>query len=110
METMASAQPPLLLRFHLVQMRVLYSVETGEAYKAGIDISGLDLAARAAHFFAAGSDALNRGRRQDAEQSLAALRALKPSTAADDVRHGHAYAGDVQDCRRLWKINSRRCC
>jgi tetratricopeptide (TPR) repeat protein len=94
-ETMATAQPPLLLRFHLAQMRVLYSVETGEAYQAGIDISGLDLPARAAHFFAAGSDALNRGRRQDADQSLAALRALKPSTATDDVRHGHAYPGDV---------------
>ena len=51
METMASAQPPLLLRFHLVQMRVLYSVETGEAYKAGIDISGLDVASRAGRFF-----------------------------------------------------------
>jgi tetratricopeptide (TPR) repeat protein len=95
MENMASAQPPLLLRFHLVQMRVMYSVETGEAYNAGIDISGLDLTARAAHFFAAGSDALNRGRRQDAEHALAALRALKPSTAAGDVRHGHAYGGDV---------------
>ena len=32
----------------------MYSVETGEAHKAGIDMSGLDLAARAAHFFAAG--------------------------------------------------------
>ena len=59
METMAGAQPPLLLRFHLVQMRVLHSVETGDAYKAGIDMSGLDLAVRGA-FFAAGSDALNR--------------------------------------------------
>ena len=53
-------------------------------YKTGVDISGLDLPARAAHFFAAGSDALNRGRRRDAEQALAALRTLKPSTAADD--------------------------
>ncbi len=95
-EKMAGAQPPLLLRFHLVQMRALHFVETGEAYKAGIDTSGLDLPARAAHFFAAGSDALNRGRRQDAEQSLAALRALKGSTAAHDVPHAHAYPGDVQ--------------
>nr|MBA2604996.1 hypothetical protein [Acidobacteriota bacterium] len=56
-----------------VQMRALHFVETGEAYKAGIDTSDLDLPARAAHLFAAGSDALNRGRRQDAEQSLGAL-------------------------------------
>jgi tetratricopeptide (TPR) repeat protein len=77
-------------------MRLLYSVETGEPYNAGTDISGLDLPARAAHFFAAGSDALNRGRRRDAERSLAALRTLKPSTAADDVGHGHAYPGDVR--------------
>ncbi len=95
-EKMAGAQPPLLLRFHLVQMRALHSIETGETYKAAVDTSGLDLPARAAHYFAAGSDALNRGRRQDAEQSLAALRALKGSTAAHDVPHGHASPGEVQ--------------
>jgi tetratricopeptide (TPR) repeat protein len=95
-EAMASAQPPLLLRFHLVQMRILYSVETGEAHKAGADISGLDVATRAAHFFAAGSDALNRGRREDAEHSLSALRALKPPAAAAAVPHGHDYPGDVR--------------
>lgn len=95
-EKMAGAQPPLLLRFHLVQMRALHFVETGEAYKAGIDTSDLDLPARAAHLFAAGSDALNRGRRQDAEQSLRALWVLKGSTAALDVPHAHAYPGDVQ--------------
>jgi tetratricopeptide (TPR) repeat protein len=95
-EKMAEAQPPLLLRFHLVQMRVLHSIETGAPYDDRTDISGLDLPARAAHFFAAGSDALNRGRRQDADRSLAALRALKGSTAAPDVRHAHAYAGDAQ--------------
>lgn len=95
-EKMAGAQPPLLLRFHLVQMRALHSIETGYAYRTGIDTSDLDLSARATHFFAAGSDALNRGRRQDAEQPLAALRALKGSTAAHDVPHAHTYAGDVQ--------------
>lgn len=95
-EKMAGDQPPVLLRFHLVQMRALQFVETGDAYKADIDTAGLDLPARAAHFFAAGSDALNRGRRREAEESLAALRALKGSTAALDGPHAHAYPGDVQ--------------
>ena len=95
-EKMAGAQPTLLLRFHLVQMRALHSVETGEAYKDGIDTSGLDLPARAANFFAVGSSALNRGRRRDAEQSLAALRALKGPTAPHEVPDAHAYPGDVQ--------------
>jgi tetratricopeptide (TPR) repeat protein len=97
-EKIAGAEPaPPLVRFHLVQMHTLHFVETGEAYRAGIDTVGLDLPARAAHFYAAGSDALNRGRRRDAEQALEALRALKGSTAAGDgVSHAHAYPGDVR--------------
>ncbi|MGH9309833.1 MAG: hypothetical protein ACRD1U_10690, partial [Vicinamibacterales bacterium] len=96
MEMAAGYQPPPLLRFYLVQMRVLHSIETGEPYGPGIDTSGLDLPARAAHFFAAGSDALNRGRRRDAEQALDALRSLTGSTAAPKPSHAHAYPGDVQ--------------
>jgi tetratricopeptide (TPR) repeat protein len=96
MEQMTAAQPSSLLRFHLVQMRAMYSIETGEPQKAGIDVSDIDLPARAANLFAAGTDALNRGRRQDAESSLAALRNLKPSAAAHDSHHGHVYQGDVQ--------------
>jgi tetratricopeptide (TPR) repeat protein len=96
MEQMTAAQPSSLLRFHLVQMRALYSIETGEAQKAGIDVTDIDLPARAARLFAAGTFALNRGRRQDAESSLAALRNLQPSTAAGDSRHAHVYQGDLQ--------------
>ena len=96
LERMAGDQPAPLLRFHVVQMRALQHVETGDSYGTGIDTSGLDLPARAAHFFAAGSDALNRGRRRDAEEALEALRALKGSTAAPDAPHAHAYAGDLQ--------------
>jgi tetratricopeptide (TPR) repeat protein len=96
MEQMTAAQPSSLLRFHLVQMRAMYSIETGEPQKAGIDVPDIDLPARAASLFTAGTGALNRGRRQDAESSLAALRNLKPSPAAHDSHHGQAYQGDVQ--------------
>jgi tetratricopeptide (TPR) repeat protein len=96
MEQMTAAEPSSLLRFHLVQMRAMYSIETGEPPRAGIDVSDIDLPARAAHLFAAGTDALNRGRRQDAERSVAALRNLQPSAAAADSPPGHGYQGDVQ--------------
>ena len=96
MEKMTAAQPSPALRFHLVQMHAMYSIETGEAPKAGVDVSDIDLPARAANLFAAGTDALNRGRRQDAERSLAALRNLQPSVAADDSHRDHVYQGDAQ--------------
>jgi tetratricopeptide (TPR) repeat protein len=95
MEAVAGAHSLPLLRFHLLQMRALYSVETGDPYNAIIDPSGLDLSAQATHFFVAGWDALNRGRRQDAEGALAALRDLKRSASAHEAHHGHAAAGDV---------------
>ena len=95
-EKMVAAEPSPLLRFHLIQMRAMYSIETGEPHKGGIDTSGLDLPARAAHLFAAGSDALNRDRREDAENSLAGLRSMKPSALSHDSHHGHIYPGDVQ--------------
>lgn len=96
LEKMAGDEPSPLLRFHLVQMRALRFVETGDAYRAAIDTSGLDLPARAAHFFAAGSDALNRGRRREAEEFLGALRGLTGSAAAGDGPHAHASPGDAQ--------------
>jgi tetratricopeptide (TPR) repeat protein len=95
-EKMAAAQPTALLRFHLVQMRAMYAIETGQPYKSDVDTSGLDLPARAAHLFAGGSDAMNRGRRADAESALAGIRNLKPSTAGNDSHHGHTYPGDFQ--------------
>lgn len=96
MEQRTAAQPSPRLRFHLVQMHALYSIETGEPTKAGLDVSDIDLSARAANLFVAGTDALNRGRRQDAERSLAALRNLQSSAAAGGSQHGHVYQGDVQ--------------
>jgi tetratricopeptide (TPR) repeat protein len=96
MEQRTAAQPSPRLRFHLVQMHAVYSIETGAAPTAGLDVSGIDLPARAANLFVAGSDALNRGRRQDAERSLAALRNLQSSAGSDGSHHGHVYQGDVQ--------------
>jgi tetratricopeptide (TPR) repeat protein len=94
-EGMAGDQPAPLVRFHLIQMRALQSIETGEAHETGLETAGLDVTAQAAHAFAAGTDALNRGRREDAERALAALRASTGPAARGDSHHGHAYAGDL---------------
>jgi tetratricopeptide (TPR) repeat protein len=96
MEQRTAAQHSPRLRFHLVQMHAMYSIETGAAPRAGLDVSDIDLPARAANLFVAGTAALNRGQRQDAERSLAALRDLQPPAAPDDSRHGHVYQGDVE--------------
>jgi tetratricopeptide (TPR) repeat protein len=88
----------LIARFHVVQMRAMYSIETGEPYTAGADTAGLDLPAAAADLFAAGWSALNQGRRETAELSLKGLQALRP-TGASAAHAGHTYAGDEQAAR-----------
>lgn len=96
MEERAAATPTPLARFHVVQMRAMYSVETGETHPARLDTSGLDLPARAAQLFAAGRDALNGGRRQEAENLLGALQNLPRSPAASDSVHGHHDPGQLE--------------
>ncbi len=96
MEQKAADQPTPLARFHVVQMRAMYAIETGEAHPARIDTSGLDLPARAAHLFAAGADALNGGRRQEAEVLLGALRSLPRSPTASRSPDAHHETGDLQ--------------
>lgn len=93
-EKLAGASPPPLILFHQLQMRTMYSVETGQPYDAGIDPAGLDIQAQATHFFVGGSDALNHGRRQDAEQALAALRGLKGAAPSRQGHDGHAHPVD----------------
>ena len=88
----------LIARFHLIQMRAMYSIETGEPYAESADTAGLDLPAVAADLFAAGWSALNQGRRETAERSLKLLRALRP-TGAGTAHAGHTYAGDEQAVR-----------
>lgn len=72
-----------LTRFHLVQMRAAYMIETGQQYpvRRGIDTSSLDLPAVASDLFAAGFLAHNRGDRTEAERSLAAIRKLSPASS-----------------------------
>jgi tetratricopeptide (TPR) repeat protein len=91
MERLAMTQPSSLARFHLIQMRAMYSIETGEPYQASETVS----AAAGTHFFAAGLSALNRGEREVAERALKDLRLLssptRPAGHAD-----HLHAGDAQ--------------
>ncbi len=108
MEGIAAAQPTPLARFHVVQMRAMYSIETGEMHPADIDTSDLDLPARAAHLFAAGRDALNGGRRQEAEDMLGALRALP----AQQPRRGRHTATSIRVSSTpwgSWSTNLPRC-
>lgn len=96
----AVAPLPPLLRFHLVHMRVMYSIETGKPYQAGVDTSGLDMSASGADLFASGMTALNSGLRDQAERSLASL---QPSTAPQSDHHRHLYPGDVQALQIMQK-------
>ena len=99
----AKRSPSRLIRFHLVQMRAAYAVETGELVPLpeGIGAGGLDLPAEAADLFATAVAALNSGRRPEAERSLAALRSLHAAAragapAAHAPAHDHLYPGDIQ--------------
>ncbi|HSB14833.1 MAG TPA: tetratricopeptide repeat protein, partial [Bryobacteraceae bacterium] len=99
----AKASPSPLIRFHLVQMCAVYSIETGRPCElpSGITTSGLDLPAVAANLLATGMANLNRGQRAGAESSLSELRKLKgalhPGSSETQMsHHDHIYPGDVQ--------------
>lgn len=99
----AKRSPSRLIRFHLVQMRAAYAVETGELVPLpeGAGAADLDLPAVAADLFATAATALNRGQRAEAERSLAGLRALRETARAGSPgvhasHHDHAYPGDIQ--------------
>ncbi|MPY86490.1 MAG: hypothetical protein GEU99_01040 [Luteitalea sp.] len=97
-ERLAAGEPAPLVRFHLVQMRAMYSIETGEPYELPTTVSGLDLPAVAAHHLATGMSALNRGNREEAERALAAIRTLGAATEPRARGHhaDHVYPGDAQ--------------
>lgn len=96
MEQLAAKAAQPLIRFHLVHMRAMYSVETGEPYDAEGDIGGLDAAAVASHFLAAGMSALNRDRRDEADRCLQRIRSLRMrAEPGSGPRHdAHSYVGD----------------
>jgi tetratricopeptide (TPR) repeat protein len=88
-----------LIRFHLVQMRSAYQIETGQPYpiRGGVDTSNLDLPAVAGDLLATGFLAINRGDRAEAERSLAAIRKLSPASGPPSPQqHAHLYPADVQ--------------
>jgi len=88
-----------LIRFHLVQMRAAYQIETGQLYpiRGGIDTSNLDLPAVAGDLLATGFLASNRGDRAEAERSLGAIRKLSSASSPASARqHAHLYPADVQ--------------
>ncbi|HUS08751.1 MAG TPA: hypothetical protein VMZ52_20780, partial [Bryobacteraceae bacterium] len=92
----AGAAPPL--RFHLIQMRAMYSIETGAPYEADAETTGIDLAAAGADLLARGMTALNTGNKDQAEELLKRLQVLQKPFAtlpASDI-HRHVYAGDQE--------------
>lgn len=87
----------LLARFHLVQMRAMYSIETGEPYTA-TPTAGLDVPAVAADLFVTGSGALNSGHPELAAKSLEQLASVRSAGTAA-AHGGHTYSGDEQAAR-----------
>jgi Putative Zn-dependent protease, contains TPR repeats len=98
MERLASGDPRPLARFHLLQMRVMFAIETGEAYDSSSDLEAIDAPAVAAHHFARGMSSLHRGDQQEAERALQAIRSLGPgaSTGTHHHQNAHIYPGDAQ--------------
>jgi tetratricopeptide (TPR) repeat protein len=98
MGELSAREPTPLARFHLVQMQAMFAIETGEAYAPSAELDGIDSPAIAAHHFARGLSALNRGNQPGAEESLQAIRAIRTpaKSAAHDQHGGHMYPGDVQ--------------
>jgi hypothetical protein len=100
LEKLPAAGSAPLLRFHLVQMRALYSIETGQLYRSGADLSGLDLTGAGADLLAAGMSAINSGKQRDAESVLETLRQLRrrafePPSSASGVHH-QVYPSDAE--------------
>lgn len=101
MEQVASPDALPLVRFHLVQMRAAFAIDTGEPYIASTRTSDLDLPAVGADLLAAGLSALNHGRRADADAALAGLRGMReragaPVASDAHAGYGHSYPGDAQ--------------
>jgi tetratricopeptide (TPR) repeat protein len=96
MESLVSKEAPALVRFHLVQMRAMYSIEAGRPYTNTAITEDLDLPARAAGLFAAGVDALNHGNRGEADRSLASIRQLRAARATEAAHRDHMYPGDAR--------------
>jgi tetratricopeptide (TPR) repeat protein len=99
----ARVSPSRLIRFHLVQLRAAYRIETGDPEIAfgRIETGDLDLSAGAADLLAAGLISLDRGQRPEAETALAELRKLRQATpqypsSESAHAHDHVYPGDAQ--------------
>jgi tetratricopeptide (TPR) repeat protein len=87
-----------LIRYHLLQIRSAYQIETGRPYPIAyrLDASDLDVPAIAGDLLSQGLIAGNRGDRAGAERCLAAIRKLSPETTpAADGPHAHLHPADV---------------
>lgn len=95
----AGGHPPMLPLFHLTQMRIAHSIETGAPYQRSASTVGLDLPARAGDLYATAVTALHAGDRETAGKSLKEMRLLggeTPHQSADHGHGGHVYAGDAK--------------
>lgn len=95
----AGGHPPMLPLFHLTQMRIAHSIETGTPYQRSASTVGLDLPARAGDLYATAVTALHAGDREAAGKLLEEMRLLigeSPHSSADHGHGGHVYAGDAK--------------
>lgn len=95
----AGPHPAPLPLYHLVQMRVSQSIETGSPYQRAGNTAGLDLPARGADLYAAGVSALHEGERTGTLlEELRRLRGTEGGHSGNAAHghEGHAYAGDAR--------------
>ena len=95
----AGGHPPMLPLFHLTQMRIAHSIETGTPYQRSASTVGLDLPARAGDLYATAVTALHAGDREAAGKLLEEMRLLvgeSSHSSADHGHGGHVYAGDAK--------------
>ncbi|MCC6262133.1 MAG: tetratricopeptide repeat protein [Bryobacterales bacterium] len=93
----AGGNPPMLPLFHVTQMRIAHSIETGVQYSRSSSTAGLDLPARAGDLYAAAVTALHSGDRASAGTLLEEMRHLGGEASHASASHdhgGHVYAGD----------------
>jgi tetratricopeptide (TPR) repeat protein len=98
-EKEAGEKPAPLPLYHLVQMRIAHSIETGAEYQRFESTAGLDLPARAGNLYATAVSASNAGRHDDARKLLDEMRGLQRESAhgiGDHNHGGHAYVGDAK--------------
>ncbi|MCC7341195.1 MAG: hypothetical protein IT170_08920 [Bryobacterales bacterium] len=102
----AGGNPAALPLFHVTQMRIAQSIETGTPYSHSTSTEGLDLPARAGDLYAAAVTALHSRDRASAGTLLEEMRHLGGEASHASANHdhgGHVYAGDAKVAKIMTK-------